>query len=65
MAAIASALAREDTRPAGQAVDAVLVEHARIDRGRLDDAAAGRQVPAREAHRRGHPLLARARGRGR
>ena len=50
-------LAREDTRRAGLAIDAVGIDHARIDRRALDDRAFRRQVAARKRDRAGQAAL--------
>ena len=49
IAAIAAALGREHPRRAGLAIDAVGVDHGRVDRRALDDRALRGEVAAREA----------------
>ena len=51
------ALAGEDPRRAGLAIDAVGVDHGRVDRRALDHRALGGEVAAREGHGAGQPAL--------
>ena len=52
-------LASEDPRRPGLAVDSVVIDHRRVDRGALDDRALGSQVTPREGHRAGESPLPR------